>query len=88
MPNIKSAVKRVKTAERRRGANKAVKSRIGTLRRALTQAVADGNSTAGEKAFRDYCSAVDKAAKRGAIKKNAASRRKARAAKRLAALEA
>ncbi len=88
MPNIKSAVKRVKTSEKRRVANKGAKSRIATLRRSLTQAVADGDATAGAEAYRAYCSAVDKAAKKGIIKQNAASRRKSRATRQLAALEA
>lgn len=88
MPNIKSAIKRVGTSERRRVANKGVKSRIATLRRMLSQAVTDGDKAAGEKTYRAYCSAVDKAAKNGTIKKNAASRRKSRAAKRLAAVAA
>ena len=88
MPNIRSAVKRVKTSQRRQSANKAAKSRIATLRRALTKAVADEDATQGTKAYQAYCSAVDKAAKKGTIKKNAASRRKSRATKQLAALEA
>ena len=88
MPNIKSAIKRVKTSEKRRLRNKAVKSRLGTTRRKVLEAIQEGNLDTAEKVFRTYCSYVDKAAKVGVIKKNNASRRKSRLAKRLAAAAA
>jgi len=79
MPNIKSAKKRMRTSERRHDANRAARSRVLTARRRLEKAAMAGDETASEEALRTYASAVDKAAKRGAIAKNNASRRKARA---------
>jgi len=79
MPNIKSAAKRMKTSRKSAEANKAVKSLISTRRRQLREAVAGGDEEKSEKAFRAYCSVLDKAAKKGVIKANNANRRKSRA---------
>ncbi len=83
MPNIKSAEKRVKTAEKSRAKNKAVKSQINTARKPVIEGKLDKEALA--KAVSEYSSTLDKAVKKGVIKKNTANRRKARAAKRLAA---
>jgi len=88
MANIKSAIKRARQAERRRLANRAVKTRIVRLRRQFFEAVAAGDRNKSEILFRAYCSVLDKAAKRGVIKRNNAARRKSRAARRLAKLAA
>ncbi len=79
MPNIKSAIKRVKTSEKSRLRNMANKSRLNTARRAFTTELAAGDAASHEVAFRQFSSAVDKAAKAGVISKNAAARRKSRA---------
>lgn len=86
MPNIKSAAKRMRTSEAARVANHAVKREITSSRRKLFEAIEQGDREAGEKAFRAYASVVDKAAKKGVLKKNAASRRKSQAARRMTAL--
>ncbi len=83
MPNIKSAKKRLRTSEKARQGNKSVKSRVTTARGKFYAAVAGDDQAAATTAFNTYCSALDKAVKRGAIKKNNASRRKSRAALRL-----
>ena len=82
MPNIKSAVKRVKQSENNRAKNRAVKSKISTARRPIIEGVADKEQM--KKAVAEYASTLDKAVKQGVIKKNTANRRKSRAAKRLA----
>ena len=51
-------------------------------------AVASGDADAGAEAFRRFCSCLDKAAKKGVIKKNTATRSKSRAAARLRTLSA
>lgn len=84
MPNIKSAAKRMRTSRKNAGANKAVRSLISSRRRTLREAVAGGDKAKSAKAFRDYCSVLDKAAKKGTIKANNANRRKSRAAALLA----
>ena len=81
MPNIKSALKRVKTSEIKRKVNAANKSRLNTARRAFIGMVtgASADEVAKKEAFRKFCSVIDKSAKRGVISKNAAARRKSRA---------
>ncbi len=86
MPNIKSAKKRMRTSAKSQERNRAVKTRVTSTRRKVMDAVVAGDKTKGEAAFRAYCSVLDKAAKVGTIKKNNASRRKSRAAARLASI--
>lgn len=82
MPNIKSAIKRVRTSERNQLRNRAAKSAIQTARRELSAALAQ-NGEAAETTFRSYCSVLDKAVKRGIVSRNTASRRKQRMALKL-----
>jgi small subunit ribosomal protein S20 len=84
MPNIKSAIKRVKSSEIKRQRNVANKSRINTARRVFTAAVSEGEQASQAEAYKTFCSSIDKAAKNGVISKNAAARRKSRAFKKLA----
>lgn len=86
MPNIKSAVKRVKTSSIREARNKSVKSGVATLKKKFLDAVASGDKAAADKAYRTYMSGVDKAAKKGILKKGNADRRKARATAKVKAL--
>ena len=86
MPNIHSAVKRMRVAEKARLRNKAAKSKISTIRRQLFEVCAANNVDKSRKVFSDYCSALDKAAIKGIIMKNTAIRRKRRASARLAAM--
>ncbi|MDD5676595.1 MAG: 30S ribosomal protein S20 [Kiritimatiellae bacterium] len=86
MPNIHSAVKRMRVAEKARLINRAAKSKINTIRRQLFEICAANDAAKSSKAFSDYCSALDKAAIKGIIKKNTAMRRKRRAAAKIALL--
>lgn len=79
MPTSKSAAKRVRYAERRRLRNRAAKTHIKNLRDRLLAAVANKDRDAAEKVCREYFSFLDKCAKRGIVKKQAADRRKQRA---------
>mgnify|MGYP000979811233 CR=1 FL=1 len=89
MAKIKSAEKRARQAEASRKANRAVKSKISTVRRKAFETVVKGADTAAvAKVVAEYASTLDKAAKRGIIKRNTADRRKARMAKRVAAAAA
>ena len=81
MPNIKSAMKRVKVNEKKNLRNRMVKSAMRTSIKKYDAAVAAG--TADAKALGTVAGAVDKAASKGVIHKNAANRKKARLAKRL-----
>ena len=86
MPNIHSAVKRMRVAEKARLRNKAAKSKISTLRRQLFESCTAKDADKSRKVFSHYCSALDKAAIKGIIKKNTAIRRKRRASAKIAAL--
>jgi len=83
---LKSTEKRVKTSEKSREANKAVKSRITTIFNKLQVAISEGNKAETKEIFRLYSSILDKAVKKGVIKKNAANRRKSRVSAKLAIL--
>ena len=76
MANIRSAEKQRRQAEKRKARNRAGKSTLrGALKKART-AITGGE--ADKETLASGFSAVDKAAKRGLIKKNTASRYKAR----------
>ncbi|MEF9894575.1 MAG: 30S ribosomal protein S20 [Clostridia bacterium] len=81
MPNIKSAVKRVKVNEKKNLRNRMIKSAMRTTVKKYDVAVATGAADA--QLLSATASAIDKAASKGVIHKNAANRKKARMAKRL-----
>jgi small subunit ribosomal protein S20 len=85
--NIKSQIKRNRQNEKRRIANKGVRSELRTrVKNALSAADsgAENVDVAGALAMKR----IDKAANKGVIHKNAASRRKSRLAKRINAAAA
>jgi small subunit ribosomal protein S20 len=79
MPNIKSAKKRMRSSEKQRVGNMTVKTKVKTVRRKTREVLAAGVAETSEQAVREYSSVLDKAVKRGVIKKNTAIRRKKRA---------
>ena len=81
MAHSKSAIKRWRQSIERRDRNRAVKSHTRTLL-AKAQAVVDADAAAAEEAVRAAISALDKAARKGVIHANAASRGKSRLLKR------
>ncbi len=74
MANTKSASKRARQTTRRSLRNRSVLTRL----RKMHKAVSSSTGTPDVAGVRELISAVDKAAKRGIIHKNAARRRKAR----------
>ena len=82
MPNIKSAKKRVKVAEKKNLRNRMIKSAMRTTVKKFEAGVAAGTADAALLAA--TASNIDRAAAKGVIHKNAANRKKARMAKRLA----
>lgn len=85
MPHHKSAAKRVVTNEKRRLRNIAATSRVRTAVKAVRSAT---TRSAGEAALRSTVSILDRTAARGVIKREAASRQKARLAQFVAKLPA
>ena len=88
MAHTKSAVKRARTSNEDRLRNKAAVSLIKTRQRQLLAALAGKDAKASAEAYKAYCAALDKAAKKNAITKNTATRRKARGAAHLRKLAA
>ncbi len=82
MPNIKSAMKRVKVSQKKNLRNRMVKSGVKTAVRKYHLALAEGVEPASVQ-LSATTSAIDKAAAKGVIHKNAANRKKARLAKAL-----
>jgi len=81
MPNIKSAIKRVKVNEKANVANTQAKSAMRTTVKKAENAVAANAENAQELLQAAYKS-LDKAASKGLIHKNAAARKKSRLAKK------
>jgi small subunit ribosomal protein S20 len=79
MPNIKSAKKRMRSSEKQRVGNMTVKTKVKSVRRKTREVLTAGVAETSEQAVREYSSVLDKAVKRGVIKKNTAIRRKKRA---------
>lgn len=77
MPNIKSAKKRVLVAETKTMQNKMIKSNMNTMIKKANAAEGDAKA----EAVRVAVKTVDKAAAKGVISKNAASRKKSQLAK-------
>lgn len=80
MANIKSAVKRAKQSEASRLRNRSVKSSVLSARKKVLAAIGAGNKDEAQKIYSAYTSTLDKAAKKGVIAKNNASRKKSRIA--------
>jgi small subunit ribosomal protein S20 len=82
MPHTKSAKKRARQNAKRRADNRAARSKVRTtVKKAQTTAAAAPKDEVTEKAYRKAAKELDRAARKGLIKKNEASRRKARLAK-------
>ena len=85
MPNIQQQKKRVLIAVRQRDENLRYRSTIKTLTKRLETAVAAGDADVVAAEHLALVRLVDKAASNGAIHKNTAGRKKAQAARLVAA---
>ncbi len=81
MPNIKSAIKRVKVNRKKNLRNRMIKTAMRTSVKKFEVATAAGS--ADQQLLSVTSSSIDRAASKGVIHKNAANRKKARMAKRL-----
>ena len=86
MANIKSQIKRIRTNEKRRLRNQAVKSELKTLVRRTREAVEAGDQEKAVAALRVASRKLDVAASKGVIHKNQAANRKSKLARRVASL--
>jgi len=84
--NIKSQIKRIKTNEKARERNKAVKSELKSFVRKTREAITAGDKAAAEAAFNKAAKKLDKAVSKGVIHKNQAANRKSALASKVAGL--
>ena len=78
MANIKSAIKEIRASERRRKVNQLHRSRARTQVKQTRILIEDGELVEAQAMLSQAASALDKAAKKGALHPNTAARRKSR----------
>lgn len=83
MANTKSAKKAARQAETRTLVNKARRSRVRTFLRKVEEAIASGDASAASAAFNAAQPELMRAAQKGVIHKNTASRRVSRLSVRI-----
>ncbi|MCP3983935.1 MAG: 30S ribosomal protein S20 [bacterium] len=86
MANHKSAEKRVRQSLKRRDRNRAVRSEVRTSVKALRSAISEGDATDAQTRLRDAEKTLRKAASKGVIKRETASRSVSRLAKAVSKL--
>ncbi|MEE8886418.1 MAG: 30S ribosomal protein S20 [Eubacteriales bacterium] len=87
MANIKSAKKRIITSQKREEHNQSIKSAVKTSVKKVEAAVEAKDKEAASKALLDATSTIDKAASKGVIHKNNASRKVSRLSKAVNSIE-
>ncbi len=88
MANTKSAKKANRVIARRTAVNKARRTRMRSTWRSVEEAIASGDAKVATEALRAAESQTMRAAKKGVVHKNLASRKVSRLSKRVAALSA
>jgi small subunit ribosomal protein S20 len=83
MPNIKSAIKRVKTSNEHRAQNASVKSAMRSSVKNVEALVTNNDLDKAKVALVEASKKLDKAARNGLIHKNAAARHKSRLTKKV-----
>ncbi len=83
MPQIKSAIKRVKTSEKSHLRNISYKSKIKSSIKKFELALSEKNKEEIGKYFKDAVSILDKSVNKGILPKNTASRQKSNLTKKL-----
>ena len=87
MPNIKSAKKRVLVNQTKAMQNKVAKSALKTDLKKFEAAVAEGNRSEADVAYKVAVKAVDQAAAKGLVHKNKAANKKSAMTLKLNKLE-
>ena len=88
MANTDSARKRIRQTEKRTARNKARKSRVRTFVRKLEEAIASGDKSAAQEAFRVAQPEMQRAVTKGTLHANTVSRKISRLSARVKALGA
>jgi small subunit ribosomal protein S20 len=87
LANTKSAIKRIRQNDKRRVRNRVYRGRARTFVKNARLALENGDLEVARAATMQAVSELDKAAQKGVLHNNNASRRKGRLMKQLAALE-
>jgi small subunit ribosomal protein S20 len=87
VPNIKSAEKRVHVTQRRTLRNASLRSALRTTLKKFEVTLSQNNVDEARQALRIATRALDKAATKGIIHRNAASRKKSRLTRKFNAME-
>ncbi len=87
MANIKSQIKRIKTNEKARQRNQAIKSEVKTAVRRAREAAAAGDYEQAEAARRTASRKLDKAVSKGVLHRNNAANKKSALAAQVNALK-
>lgn len=88
MANTDSASKRIRQTAKRTARNKARKSRVRTFVRKLEEAIASGDKTAAQDAFRAAQPELQRAATKGVLHANTVARKVSRLSARVKSLGA
>jgi small subunit ribosomal protein S20 len=83
-----SALKQMRQGEKRRARNRKNLSQLKTQVKKLRAAIAEGDAEAAKNLLPETVGEIDKAAKKGVVHDNAASRYKSRLARKVSALAA
>ena len=83
MPNIKSAVKRVKVIEKKTMRNNMIKTGYRTAVKKFEQAIEAGNKEEAQKLYVAATKKIHQACTKGVLVKNTAARKKSNLAKKL-----
>jgi len=84
--NIKSQIKRIRTSERQRMRNKAVRSELKTAVRRFEELHTSGDKEAAEAQMHAAARKFDKAVSKGVVHKNTAANKKSAMAKKLSTM--
>ncbi|MCG8501575.1 MAG: 30S ribosomal protein S20 [Firmicutes bacterium] len=88
MPNIKSAMKRVKIIKTKTLRNQMVKTSLKTSIKKFESSVDEGNIEKATTAFRMAVKKIDQSVAKGVLHKNTAARKKAQLNKKLKSISA
>lgn len=83
MANLKSAIKRVHTNNKKRTLNQSCKADMRTSVKRVEQFVEANDSTNAKQTYNETVRKIDKAVQKGAIHKNNGNREKSRLAKKV-----
>ena len=88
MAHHASALKQMRQSQKRRARNRQNASLLKTQVKKLRAAIAEGNAEAAKKLLPETVGEIDRAAKKGVVHDNAASRYKSRLSRKVSALGA